>query len=288
MGITSLRDNIVQEAILLILEAIFEPLFISHVHGFRLGKGCHNALKEVQVTFSSVNWFIEGVHSLSFDTYDIPILVHLISNRINDKGFIDLLYKFFRTGSIVSPILYNILLYGLDEFMMNLRNIVDKGSKKVHVDNMGSRMNNDSSYSYKRLKYVRYADNFIIGIIGTREDCVNIRNQMHDFLLNVLKLNLNLDKMKITHARDKDKSAHFLGTEIKMTDLEKRTLRNVTRGDATLNTTSNTIPLLMVPTQKLIEKLIENKFAQAGGKPTRNVRCIHFENHQIVKHFYQL
>jgi hypothetical protein len=55
LGIASPRDKIVQGAMLLILEAIFEPSFITHAHGFRPGKGCHTALKEIKGTFSSIN-----------------------------------------------------------------------------------------------------------------------------------------------------------------------------------------------------------------------------------------
>jgi hypothetical protein len=53
LGIASPRDKIVQGAMLLILEAIFEPSFLTHAHG--LGKGCHTALKEIKGTFSSIN-----------------------------------------------------------------------------------------------------------------------------------------------------------------------------------------------------------------------------------------
>jgi retron-type reverse transcriptase len=55
LGIASPRDKIVQGAMLLILEAIFEPTFTKHTHGFRPGKGCHTALKEIKGTFTSVN-----------------------------------------------------------------------------------------------------------------------------------------------------------------------------------------------------------------------------------------
>ena len=260
LGIASPRDKIVQGAMLLILEAIFEPSFVTHAHGFRPGKGCHTALKEIKGTFSSVNWFIEGDISKCFDTFDHKLLVHLVSKRINDKGFIDLLHKALRAGymfqghfyspelgtpqgSIVSPILCNILLHGLDEFVLAKQKDFQAGKrrktnplwrkltragqiKEVHDRNIGSRLHKDPSY--KRLKYVRYADDFLLGVIGNKADCVEIRDKIHNFLLNELKLNLNLDKTKITHARQ-DK-AHFLGTDISITPLEKRPLRFITRG----------------------------------------------------------
>jgi len=318
LGIASPRDKIVQGAMLLIMEAIFEPSFVTHSHGFRPGKGCHTALKEVKNTFSAVNWFIEGDISKCFDTFNHKLLVHLISKRINDKGFLDLLHKALKAGymfqgqffspevgtpqgSIVSPILCNILLHGLDQFVLNLQKNFDLGKRRkenpiwkkltrngqineVHDKNISSRLHNDSSY--KRLKYVRYADDFLIGIIGSRKDCVVIRDSIHVFLLKELKLNLNLEKTQITHARDD--SAHFLGTDVKITPLEKRPLRIVTRGNSTLKMKSNTRPLLMAPIKKLVDKLTEKGFAKNGGKPTRNARFLHFDTNQIVNHFKQI
>jgi hypothetical protein len=108
-------------------------------------------------------------------------------------------------------------------------------------------------------------------------------------LLKELKLNLNLEKTKITHARDD--SAHFLGTDVKITPLEttqKRPLRIVTRGNSTFRMKSNTRPLLMAPIKKLVDKLTEKGFARNGGKPTRSARLLHFDTNQIVNHFKQI
>ena len=55
LGIASPRDKIVQEAMRLVLEAVFEPSFSNHSHGFRPHKGCHTALGEIKRTFTSMN-----------------------------------------------------------------------------------------------------------------------------------------------------------------------------------------------------------------------------------------
>lgn len=55
LGIASPRDKIVQGAMLLILEAIFEPTFSTHSHGFRPNRGCHSALGEIKRTFTATN-----------------------------------------------------------------------------------------------------------------------------------------------------------------------------------------------------------------------------------------
>lgn len=147
MGIASPRDKIVQGAMLLILEAIFEPSFLTHSHGFRPNKGCHTALKEVKNTFTAVNWFIEGDISKCFDTFDHKLLVQIISQRITDKSFIDLLHKALKAGymfqgqfyspnigtpqgSIISPILCNILLHHLDEFVLDIQKNFTIGTRR--------------------------------------------------------------------------------------------------------------------------------------------------------------
>ena len=318
LGIASPRDKIVQGAMHLVLEAIFEPTFITHSHGFRPGKGCHTALKEVKNTFAGISWFIEGDISKCFDSFDHKLLIQAVSRRISDKGFKDLLYKALRAGylfqgkyfspelgtpqgSIVSPILCNILLHHLDEFILGLKKDFDKGTRRrtnpqwrkltrlgrldlVHEMNISSRLANDQNY--KRLWFVRYADDFLIGIIGSRTDCIEIRSKIYDFLLNELKMTLNLDKTKITHAREN--AAHFLGTDIRLTPLNKRPFRLVTRGKQTYRTKTNTRPLLYAPIKSLVNRLEAKGFAKHGGTPTRFTKMIPFEESQIVKHLYQI
>ena len=318
LGIASPRDKIVQTAMLLALEAIFEPSFHTHSHGFRPGKGCHTALKEVKNTFAGVNWFIEGDISKCFDSFDHKLLIQAVARRIDDKGFIDLLHKALRAGylfqgkffspslgtpqgSIVSPILCNILLHYLDVFILTLKEDFDTGTRRktnpqwrkltrlgrldiVHQMNIGSRQAKDPEY--KRMRFVRYAYEFLIGVIGSKADCEAIRNKIFEFLLNELKMNLNLDKTKITHAQYS--AAHFLGTDIRITPLSKRPLRSIIRGSQRYKSMTNTRPLLHVPVVKIVAKLEERGFAKHGGTPTRLTRLIPFESSQIVKHFWQI
>jgi nicotine oxidoreductase len=316
LGIASPRDKIVQAAMLLALEAIFEPSFHTHSHGFRPGKGCHTALKEVKNTFVGVNWFIEGDISKCFDSFDHKLLIQAVTRRIDDKGFIDLLHKALRVGylfqgnffspslgtpqdSIVSPILCNILLHFLDEFILTLKEDFDTETRRksqwrkhtrigrldlVHQMNIGSRLAKDPEY--KRMRYVRYADDFLIGVRGSKADCEAIKNKIFNFLLNELKMNLNLDKTKITHAQDN--AAHFLGTDIRITPLNTRPLRSINRGSKRYKFVTNTRLLLHVPADKLVAKLEERGFAKHGGTPTRLTRMIPFETSQIVKHFWQI
>lgn len=71
---------------------------------------------------------------------------------------------------------------------------------------------NDMDENYKRLKYVRYADDFLCGVIGSKEDATNIKADIKIFLETKLKLELSEEKTLITHS---ETPAKFLGFEIR-------------------------------------------------------------------------
>ena len=134
LGIPSTDDKLVQEIIRMLLEAIYEPGFSDHSHGFRPNRSCHTALLEVQNTFTGAKWIVEGDIKACFDNFDHHVLINLLRRRIKDEYFISLMWKFLKAGymeqwvyhktysgtpqgSGMSPILANIYLSELDQFM---------------------------------------------------------------------------------------------------------------------------------------------------------------------------
>ena len=124
-------DKVLQEVIRQILEAYFEPQFSDHSYGFRPGRGCHTALREIYRQWSGTVWFREGDISQCFDALDHELLLKTLSERIHDGRLLNLMrelldagyledWKFPQTlsgvpqGGVVSPILSNILLDKLD------------------------------------------------------------------------------------------------------------------------------------------------------------------------------
>jgi len=127
-------------------------------------------------------------------------------------------------GSIISPILCNIYLDALDKFMEDYILEFNKGTRRranpaytklirgkitslkekrkrisiSHREKIRPLIGKDPLF--KRMRYIRYADDFLIGIIGSKNDCLTIRERVENFLKDGLKMNLNLDKSKITHS----------------------------------------------------------------------------------------
>ena len=136
LGIPTFTDKLVQEVLRMILESVYEPIFLDCSHGFRPDRSCHTALKSIKREFRGASWFIEGDIKGCFDNIDHHVLVSVIGEKIKDARLIQLIYKFLKAGymedwkyhttysgtpqgGIVSPLFANIYLHELDKFVMN-------------------------------------------------------------------------------------------------------------------------------------------------------------------------
>ena len=85
MGLPTWPDKLVGEVVRLLLEAYYEPTFSDRSHGFRPGRGCHTALREVANTWTGTTWFIEGDIADRFGSFDHSVLLSIIGEKIRDK-----------------------------------------------------------------------------------------------------------------------------------------------------------------------------------------------------------
>lgn len=90
--------------------------------------------------------------------------------------------------------------------------------KQKSIHNISSFQDKDESF--KQMRFVRYADDCLIGVIGSKEDCIQLREKINHFLDNELQLALNMEKTSIIHATTE--SPFFLGHYIKITPEEKK------------------------------------------------------------------
>ena len=98
LGLPSWSGKLVGEVVRLILEAYYEPRFSGRSHGFRKGRGCHTALREVQETWTGTVWFIEGDISDCFSSFDHEILLGILAEKIRDQRFLRLIRNMLRAG----------------------------------------------------------------------------------------------------------------------------------------------------------------------------------------------
>ena len=136
LGITTVEDKIVQRAIVMVLERIYEVDFCDTSFGFRPDRSCHQALAELGniITRKRVNWVLDADIQGFFDNVDFDKLLELLGRRIKDGRMLRLIKRFLRSGvmidnrrhdttsgvaqgSVLSPLLANVYLhYVLDEW----------------------------------------------------------------------------------------------------------------------------------------------------------------------------
>ena len=126
LGLPSWSDKLAGEVVRLLLEAYYEPQFSDRSHGFRKGRGCHTALREIQQTWTGTVWFIEGDISDCFGSFSHDILLRILARR-SDNRFLRLIRNMLKAGyledwqyhdtlsagpqgGVVSPVLSDIYL----------------------------------------------------------------------------------------------------------------------------------------------------------------------------------
>lgn len=134
LGLPTWSDKLVGEVVRLLLEAYYEPTFSEHSHGFRPGRGCHTALREVANTWTGTTWFIEGDLADCFGSFDHSVLLQILGEKIHDNRFLRLVRNMCQAGyledwtwgatlsgvpqgGVASPVLSNIYLHRLDVFV---------------------------------------------------------------------------------------------------------------------------------------------------------------------------
>ena len=136
----------IPEAMRLTLEAVFEPCFLRSVHGYRPGKGCYSALKEVKYGFAGVDYLLVGDLSRCLETFDPALLLNAIRERISDPAFLKLMEQCLAQDyvdlsvvnykniglpqpTLLGPILCNIYLHALDMWFHDWAQCLSVGSE---------------------------------------------------------------------------------------------------------------------------------------------------------------
>ena len=190
LGIPTLVDRVVQQAILQELSPIYERKFSETSYGFRPNRGCHNALKKCQEYANEGYWYVIDMDlEKFFDTVNQTMLMEILSRTINDNRVLSLIQKFLNAGIMdkgmfirsdegvpqggpLSPLLANIILNELDQ----------------KLDEWGYR-------------YVRYADDLMI-FTKSKRATQRQYERVSKFIEGKLKLKINKEKTKISRLRE--------------------------------------------------------------------------------------
>jgi group II intron reverse transcriptase/maturase len=214
-------------------------------------------------------------------------------------------------GSLVSPILANAYLHELDEFVEGLRTKLEKGKEKrrnpiylrllkkkrrmaargetktkefkqvvTQMRALPSKQVDDPEFI--RIRYLRYADDWLVGICGSHTLAEGVKEEIKSFLRDHLKLTLSEEKTHITNARTEE--AFFLGTTLKMGNggNAKVTLQTTQSGKTFKRRSTGWETVMNAPLQKLLKRLNDRGFCAKTGEPISKGGWTYLDADQIV------
>lgn len=341
LGIPTAADKLVQAVAARILEEIYEPIFSDQSHGFRKGRSCHTALDEIKHNWNGTKWIIEADIRGCFDNINHEVLMELLANKIEDRRFLKLIRTFLQAGYLedwqynrtysgtpqggtISPILANIYLHELDEWLTQQTSAFNKGTTRKYHPEYKKLYNRYQTALYRardlkkagqaekarelepliaqlkaeylqcpttqthdpnfrRMRFVRYADDFVISIIGSKADAQQILAHLHAFMTQRLKVELADDKTGIVHGA---KGTRFLGYDISIVSAPNRVRR--TRGGVRRSMLVGTATLQW-PTELAL------KFAWERGYIDNVQHCktrprtplLHLSEEEIIRRYIQ-
>jgi RNA-directed DNA polymerase len=233
LGISAVRDRVVQASLKLVLEPIFEADFLPCSYGFRPKRRAHDAVAEVRhFTSRTYEWVVEGDIRSCFDEISHSALLGRVRARVGDKRVLALVKAFLKAGildedrglratgagtpqgSILSPLLSNVALSVLDEYVAQ----APGGPGASRNDRLTRRRHGLPNY-----RLSRYADDWCLVVSGTKADAEALREEIAG-VLSTMGLRLSEEKTLITHI---DEGLDFLGWHIQRRRKRGTSLRYV-------------------------------------------------------------
>jgi RNA-directed DNA polymerase len=191
LGIPTVRDRVVQQALLTIMQPIYEEDFHPSSYGYRPKKSAHQAISKATTFIRKyeLEYVVDMDLSKCFDTLDHDLILTFVKKRITDSSILKLIDKFLKSGvmiggsiepttlgspqgGVISPLIANIYLNEFDQFMKE-----------------------------RNYRIVRYADDILIHCVSKRS-AEHARGVATQFLEQTLKLTVNVDKTHIAHATE--------------------------------------------------------------------------------------
>jgi RNA-directed DNA polymerase len=211
LGIPTLKDRTVQMLLKMLLEPIWESDFLNCSNGFRPKRrtmDCIALLDSYINNRSKFYWVIEGDIQGAFDTIHHEILLNCLTKRIADHRVLKLIKSFLKAGmmentlfkrtnigtpqgGLCSPLLANIYLHQLDLYWWNQYGKLDRKTKeRRRQEHKGN------------CALIRYADDWLLLTNGSKSEAYRLRDEIQQFLKQELKLELSVEKSRVTHVNN--------------------------------------------------------------------------------------
>ncbi|MDO8055135.1 reverse transcriptase domain-containing protein ['Cleome sp.' phytoplasma] len=257
LGLPTIKDRLIQKCLEQLLTPYFEGIFSEWSFGFRTKKFCYDAIKRVKQRFKGIDYLVKIDLKGYFDTINHEILMRTLNRFIKKNKTLATINKWLKAGftkedikyeslsgspqgGIISPLLANVYLHYID---LRMDELIKEGKliwkvnpeyRKAWRRNQHHKLGADSVINLNlkpRVEYIRYADDFIIGIKGEYDQAKRIKDQVTKWLEQDLKLIINKNKSKIVKA---SKGTRFLSYMVKIYPTnktrEKKTRRNSLNG----------------------------------------------------------
>jgi len=222
LGIPAVADKVVQAALKLVLEPIFEADFEPVSYGFRPVRRAHDAIAEIHVFGTNgYRWVLDADIEAAFDNLSHCAVLARVRARVKDKRVLALVKAFLKAGvltelgenkdtnagtpqgGILSPLIFNVAMSALDEQLH--RPWKPGGTMETHGKRVRRRAKGLPNW-----RIVRYADDFVVLVHGTKADAETLREEIAD-VLTPLGLRLSAAKTRIVHMSE---AFDFLGFRI--------------------------------------------------------------------------
>ena len=207
LGIPTIKDRIVQMAVKMAIEPLWEADFIPTSYGFRPKRGAKDAIKQIKQNIYDGHQFVYDADlSKYFDTIPHDRMFKMLKERIQDKGILSVIHQWLTApvqlrngkliksekgtpqGGVISPLLSNIYLHAFDRIVNNP----------------------DGKFAKSNIRIVRYADDFVL--MGTQRYS---RDMLRYIGLIMYRMGLKINKEKTTILHTNKSSLHFLGFEFR-------------------------------------------------------------------------
>lgn len=196
LGIPNIRDRVVQQAILNVIQPIFEPDFHPSSYGYRPKRSCQHAVAKAQQFLVRYNlpWAVDMDLSKCFDTLDHELILKSLNRKISDGTFLRLIEKFLKSGVMIDGI------FRETEIGSPQGGVISPLLMNIYLDEFDQKMKSLG------IRIVRYADDILIFAPTKRK--AEQYQQIATDILESLKLKVNTEK---THISDVETGIKYLG-----------------------------------------------------------------------------